>query len=668
MNVKIEGLELDQLNPHEFGGMCSRATAVLHRAEGKSLDDGIDTIATTDAPAKVIDWTRWEMIREILPMRYCVKPENDKAVLLDAHSRWSVADAKGSARNWETNEHELLCKTFVSVAEPQVRQKVEDGTIDSVSIGYETDKTQTVEIPKGKSVIVDGVEYKNEYEDDTPLVVRTWWKVKELSLVPIGADAAAKLKRAMTEGIKADDPDLQKILNNILASQKSLQEQITINQSKGGLPMAETKEVTQEQLRAEAIAEILEASENYSDAGKDLAKATVKEIREGKEVDANTVKTYLLKATDLLIKSGGGSNKPLNNLGMSGKELEDYSATRAIQTLASGKRSGLEFEISDTLEKMTGDVCKAGEILTPNDVRNAALLRAFPEYFERAHSMGTTTEGGYLVQPTYRGDMLKEVLRNDTVLGRLGATIITGLKGQFQMPKIVSGLTMYNVAENTAATTSYVVVGLETVDQKRMSGNTKYGRQMFMNIDPSVGGFDQLLIRDLYNSADVKLDYDGINGDGLGNNPSGFLSLTGPAAATLSTIGWKQIVNFQRLIAKAKGREEDLKWGMSVDVKSVLDITPKVSGQAIMLRENKLVNNYACESSNQFPDAAAALGFWPEFFVLLWGTEKLSIADQPSHKSDEIEISLHRYGNFFLRSSESFAAAENAAIDIWNVD
>jgi hypothetical protein len=225
---------------------------------------------------------------------------------------------------------------------------------------------------------------------------------------------------------------------------------------------------------------------------------------------------------------------------------------------------------------------------------------------------------------------------------------------------------MYNAAENTASSASYVVAGLETVDQKRWTGNTKVGRQLIMNIDAGIPGFDQLLIKDLYDSANVKMDYDGINGSGTGNNPRGILNQSGPAAATLATMNWINLINFKRLIAKAKGRKEDLRWGCSVDVECALDVIAKVTGQPFFLRDdNGRVAGYAQESSNQIPDAVAILGFWPEFFTLLWGAEKLIVADQPSHTSDEIEISLHRYGNFFLRSSESFAIAEDAAIDVF---
>lgn len=213
---EVTGVE--KINPKGFGGMCSRAIAI----ERKEIDfeKGIDTIATTDAPALVIDWDRWEVIREILPMRYCEMPANDKAPLLDSHSRWSVEQIKGSAKNWTVNENKLLCKSFVSEAETDIRQKIKEGHIDSVSIGYQTDKEYSVEVPKKATVIIDGVEFKNEYEDDYPLVVRTWWKTKELSLVPIGADEAAKFKSADGMSMKKLIDEMSKLRTEIAELKK----------------------------------------------------------------------------------------------------------------------------------------------------------------------------------------------------------------------------------------------------------------------------------------------------------------------------------------------------------------------------------------------------------------------------------------------------------------
>ena len=105
----------------------------------------------------------------------------------------------------------------------------------------------TVEVPKKASVTIDGVEYKNDFQDDYPLVVRTWWKIKELSLVPIGADAAAKF-RAELQGktsslpgqITSEDPELQKKLNDALnenTNLKNLNQDLNIKLNERGTTM-----------------------------------------------------------------------------------------------------------------------------------------------------------------------------------------------------------------------------------------------------------------------------------------------------------------------------------------------------------------------------------------------------------------------------------------------
>jgi len=192
----VEGLE--HKNPNKWGGMVSREIPMQNivRAElkEKDLDEGIETIATTESPALVVDWERWEVVREILPMRYREAPASEQVPLLDSHNRSSIEKIKGSARNFRTEGTQLLCKTFISKSETVIREKVLEGHIGNVSVGYMTDRDFTVEIPKDASVTVDGVAYRNDFEDGYPMVVRTWWQEHELSLVPIGADQAAKFK------------------------------------------------------------------------------------------------------------------------------------------------------------------------------------------------------------------------------------------------------------------------------------------------------------------------------------------------------------------------------------------------------------------------------------------------------------------------------------------
>ncbi len=210
---KVEGLE--DINPNNFGGMVSRSI-VLERKE-IDFEKGIETIATTENPAHVVDWERWQVIREILPMRYMESPNNDKVPFLDSHSRGSLEKIKGSAKNFKTDGPNLLATVFISESEPELRQKIKEGHIDSVSIGYMTDKANSVEVPQGKTVNIDGTIYRNDFKDNTPLVVRTWWKVHELSGVAIGADELAKFK-------SVHDIETVKMIDKINSLEKQINE------------------------------------------------------------------------------------------------------------------------------------------------------------------------------------------------------------------------------------------------------------------------------------------------------------------------------------------------------------------------------------------------------------------------------------------------------------
>lgn len=236
---KVDGVE--KTNPNDFGGMVSRSIAI----ERSKIDfnEGIKTIATTENPALVVDWERWQIVREVLPMKYAETPNNDKVPFLDSHNRSSLEKVKGSARDFTVDGTNYMCKVFISESEEDLRKKILEGHIDSVSIGYMTDKSYTVEIPKKTSVIIDGVQYRNDYEDGIPFLVRTWWKTTELSGVAIGADELAKFKSIYDEGTR-------NLLEKVNQQQKEIDELKTkINGNNDLPPASKSKSLFEKRLR-----------------------------------------------------------------------------------------------------------------------------------------------------------------------------------------------------------------------------------------------------------------------------------------------------------------------------------------------------------------------------------------------------------------------------------
>ena len=182
-------------------GRASRALCLrMDGGRPASLDEtarSVRVIASTEEPAVVWDWERWEPVREVLLMSGCSFPANGQAPLLDSHTRESVDNVLGSFRDMRveqgaTGPRLTGVAVFSATAEDAFR-KVAEGHVTDVSIGYEI--TAAFEIRAGATAEVEGRTLEG------PLRVATQWRLYELSLCPIGADEHAKVRAAAAREI-----------------------------------------------------------------------------------------------------------------------------------------------------------------------------------------------------------------------------------------------------------------------------------------------------------------------------------------------------------------------------------------------------------------------------------------------------------------------------------
>ncbi len=184
-------------------GFSARAAGM--RANPATFDEETNSVrfvATVEQPVMVFDWERWDFVNEILVSAGMVLPDGDHVRLLDTHSRYSVADVLGSASDFLDCDVDGMpgkdCRVeFSSVQEGQdAATKVREGHITDVSVGYRV--TESYWVPEGEKQIIDGKSYEG------PVKVSTRWELRELSLVPIGADNLAKV-RSLMSGPGADE-------------------------------------------------------------------------------------------------------------------------------------------------------------------------------------------------------------------------------------------------------------------------------------------------------------------------------------------------------------------------------------------------------------------------------------------------------------------------------
>jgi hypothetical protein len=148
----------------------------------------MDVTAATENKVTVFDWQRFENVDEVLLMSGAKLPGSRQVVLLDSHDRGSTSSVVGSCRNLRIEGGDLAGRVFFAndAGAESAWGKTRDGHITDFSIGYRVNAAAWV--PEGQSAMIDGRAF------DGPVRVVTDWTVRELSVCPIGADAAAKAR------------------------------------------------------------------------------------------------------------------------------------------------------------------------------------------------------------------------------------------------------------------------------------------------------------------------------------------------------------------------------------------------------------------------------------------------------------------------------------------
>ncbi len=199
MKIRKEKKQMKQIltrdKPQKGDDYARRDIAVRLNADGlpKTLNEderSVEVVMSTEQPARVIDYERWEIINEILLMNGAKLPESKKIVMLDSHDRFSTDNIVGSARDIKVDGDKLIGRAFFAKDERSDRiwQKVKDGHLTDFSIGYSVDAKKTVRIEENAEAEVNGKKYKG------PVVIRKSWTPMELSAVAIGADDKAKAR------------------------------------------------------------------------------------------------------------------------------------------------------------------------------------------------------------------------------------------------------------------------------------------------------------------------------------------------------------------------------------------------------------------------------------------------------------------------------------------
>ncbi len=523
----------------------------------------------------------------------------------------------------------------------EIFQDVKDGIRKLVSFGYRIHEVTDVERSK---------EGENSYRV-------TDWEPFEISLVSIPMDTTVGVGRAGDSG--------DNVVRLVHTENTALTES---NLKQEGNKMSESiNNETETRNTAEAAPQVYIPSQADKDkvrkdeinrqAGiRSLGKKFGFDEKAEKAIENGTdLESFRRSVTDTWEAPSAeidpkGLDQPV---GLDASERRDFSVVKAIREIKSGQGlSGLEREVSVEVAKNLGTNLGGNEFFIP------------AEFGTRDLEVGVDAEGGYSVATEVGG--LIEKLDAQLVTAALGATRLTGLRGNVSLPKITDGATASWVDEEGTVSASAQTFGQLALSPKRLSVRTIYSDQLVNQSSLSV---ENIVRDDLIKREALALDLAALDGTGSSNQPTGVTQTSGIDGSV--TFGgaatYEDYVNLWKAIAADNAVLDNLAYvTSSASIAKGLTI-PKVASTSGMIINEAPGGGFSCMGMPvvMFNQAFATpnivlFGNWTELCIASWGSRRVTVDPYSAAADGKIAVTTTAFHDIGLKHAESFAVSTDS--------
>ena len=294
-------------------------------------------------------------------------------------------------------------------------------------------------------------------------------------------------------------------------------------------------------------------------------------------------------------------------LGLNAKERKAYSITEALRCMAliaEGKPVApcLAFDIHKSLERLMGR-SSPGLLIPVLDLnwKRSPMQTSQPNL------------GGNAVSTIVSNEWI-EALRNNLVVSRAGARLISDLNGNVDFPKLTGTSHVYWVSEGETIPETNMELSLVSLRPHDVACRTAVTRRLLMQSSPDV---ESMVRSDLVSVVSEAIDKAVLTGSGLNNEPLGITSTAGVHHLEIGSNGgaldWEAIVAMETEVSASNADSENCVYLSNAKTRGKLKTTPKVTGQDSFLWRDEinpqnpnqtlgLVNGYRCHTTNLLTD------------------------------------------------------------------
>ncbi|EJI4079017.1 phage major capsid protein [Escherichia coli] len=522
-----------------------------------------------------------------------------------------------------------------------IRNKVIEGTMEKISVGYDI-KEYHIDYAKGQLIV-------------------TKWAPYELSFVTVPADDSVGLNRS-----------LNTITVNLEAKRDMTKEQIEeIKEEQEAAPVEETpveenKEPEVEETQERQVEENKE-NENLED-GKDAEhpesvdddSSTVREAEEVKEereappVEEEKIEEGAERSEEDELEI----REIARELNINDEELERALAvkdmtpeafrTKALNKIATAQRNN-EQQIKDSKMEKTFDLNNVirslvdGAALGANEAEYSAMAAGAAMQRGRAARGGSVFVPAAALRAAADGntkatltditdeklltESYVEMLLPESVLGRLGVTVLSGLNAPVAVPKMTaSSVESFGfVDENGAAPEGKAEFANVKMAPKTFAGGNPISRQSLK----TVPGIATLITDHINKAVRIKLEQLILSDKDNTRGPKGLVKqlVDGGRVTKKAAFSYKDFLKEIAALTDAGVPAQSIKFAMSGATAAELESTLKDNGVSGYIIENGKLAGYDVVTSGVIPADHIVLGDFSGIMIGEWGGLELDMDD-----------------------------------------
>ncbi|ENG4060747.1 phage major capsid protein [Escherichia coli] len=521
-----------------------------------------------------------------------------------------------------------------------IRNKVIEGTMEKISVGYDI-KEYHIDYTKGQLIV-------------------TKWAPYELSFVTVPADDTVGLNRSLntiTVNLEAKRDMTKEQIEEIKEEQESAQVEET--------PVEENKEPEVEETQERQVEENKE-DENLED-GKDAEhpesvdddSSTVREAEEVKE-EREAAPVEEEKTEEVAERSEEDEleiREIARELNINDEELERALAikdmtpeafrTKALNNLVNAQRNNEQ--IKDSKMEKTFDLNNVirslvdGEALGANEAEFSAMAATatmqrgraarggsvfVPAAAMRAAAAGNTkADLTAITDEKLMTESYIEMLMPESVLGRLGVTVYSGLNAPTAIPKMTkSSVDAFGfVDENGAAPESKAEFANVKLSPKTFAGGNPISRQSLK----TVPGIATLITDHINKAVRIKLEQLILSDKANDRGPAGLVKqlVDGGRVEKKAAFSYKDFLKEIAKLTDAGVPAQAIKFAMSGATAAELESTLKDNGVSGYIIENGKLAGYEVVTSGVIPADHIVLGDFSGITIGEWGGLELDMDD-----------------------------------------